>query len=72
MNVPFCTCPDTDCPNHPENQAQGCTRCIAKNLARREIPTCFFRLLESPDRGRTSYTFDDFAALVRQESIHDR
>lgn len=40
----ICTCRDRDCPNHPVNHDQGCTPCILKNLARREIPSCFFNL----------------------------
>ena len=65
--VPFCTCGDLQCPNHPCNHDDGCTRCIRKNLALREIPTCFFKLLDPCD-GRTSYHFEDFAALVLSQS----
>ena len=63
LPVPFCTCTDTRCPNHPRNHEDGCTRCIRKNLLMREIPTCFFKLLEDCEV-RTSYKFEDFAALV--------
>ena len=61
--VPFCTCPDTKCPNHPSNHDRGCTPCIAKNLAQMEIPGCLFRkaggVKPTPD-----WHFEDFAALI--------
>lgn len=65
MNPAFCTCRDLTCPNHPANHNEGCTRCIAKNLACREIPTCFFRILEEEEgTPRTDYGLEAFAALV--------
>ena len=39
----FCTCEDTNCPLHPSNHDKGCNLCIAKNLKKGEIPTCFFK-----------------------------
>ena len=41
----ICTCTDTACPAHPVNHDDGCTRCIAKNQAQREVPSCLFKLV---------------------------
>ncbi len=61
----FCTCSDLSCPLHPTNQENGCTPCVAKNLKDREIPSCFFHLVDEDYRGDShTYTFEDFAALV--------
>lgn len=63
-SVPFCSCVDTACPNHPANHKLGCTPCIAKCIAKDEIPTCFFRKIE-PDMSRDQdYTFAGFARFV--------
>ena len=59
----FCTCTDTGCPCHPVNHDQGCLPCVLKNRNRKEIPSCFFNLVDSSYEGG-SYTFEDFAALV--------
>ena len=56
----FCTCTAKSCSHHPANHESGCDLCIAKNLARREIPACFF-LKVSPDvEGLSEYTFESF------------
>ena len=60
---PFCTCTDIDCPMHPSNHEKGCSPCIAKNLKKREIPSCFFNMVDSEKR--ESYFFEDFADAVR-------
>ena len=62
-NVPFCTCGDTACPNHPANHSDGCTLCIAKNLRLGEIPSCFFHKADPEYRG-PGYTMEDFAKLI--------
>ena len=59
----YCTCTDIKCPCHPVNHDQGCDLCIQKNLRQKEIPSCFFNLVDSNYDGG-SYTFEDFAALV--------
>ncbi len=64
MNVPFCTCTDYACPNHPTNHDRGCVPCIAKNLKEREIPTCFFKRVGT-EKPTPDWHFEDFAALVR-------
>ncbi|MDO4484893.1 MAG: DUF6485 family protein [Clostridia bacterium] len=64
--VPFCTCTDTACPNHPTNHQDGCTRCIEKNLANGEIPSCFFKLV-NPSYHGPGYYYKDFAEVVKGE-----
>ena len=69
--VAFCTCTNTRCSHHPENHADGCTRCVEKNLNRGEIPSCFFNKLDS--RGvRANYKFADFARLVMEKQGEDK
>lgn len=63
MNKHFCTCQSRDCPYNPFNHDEGCSPCIQKNLRRREIPSCFFNLLENAEQGK-GYSFKDFAELV--------
>ena len=60
---PFCTCTDLKCPAHPANHDKGCSPCIAKNLAQREIPSCFFNKVGSAAEHSTFY-FEDFAEAV--------
>lgn len=62
-NVPFCTCTDTACPCHPSNHDRGCTPCIAKNLAGREVPSCFFKSIDVP-KPTADWHYQDFARLV--------
>ncbi len=59
----FCTCKDTSCPLHPIHHDQGCTLCIAKNLKTREIPNCYFDLLENCPP-HTAYSLKAFADCV--------
>ena len=63
----FCTCPHTACPLHPVNHGQGCAPCVAKNLKLREIPNCFFQLIDA-NGVRTGDSFLDFAELVMRGS----
>lgn len=65
-SVPFCTCGDTSCPNHPVNHSDGCTRCIAKNLAAGEIPSCFFKKADEAYHG-PGYLMEDFARLMQEK-----
>lgn len=67
----FCTCSDHNCPLHPTNHEKGCAPCIGKNRRLREIPSCFFNLLEKDDGTREHYTFEAFAALVQQQHEED-
>ena len=59
----FCTCGNTNCRFHPSRHEEGCTLCVQKNLRRREIPSCFFTVLDGKVQ-REKFTFEDFAALV--------
>lgn len=61
----FCSCTDTDCPMHPTNHEKGCAPCISKCLNLREIPSCFFHLVEDT-HGTEGYTLEDFANAVIQ------
>ena len=61
----FCSCTNLDCPLHPTKHDEGCTPCIKKNLRLKEMPNCFFNLLEGAD-ARKGDSFDDFAKLVLQ------
>lgn len=45
MAPDFCTCEDYKCPLNPKNHDNGCEPCIKKNLAKGEIPTCFFKMV---------------------------
>lgn len=65
-DVSFCTCTDTACPMHPSNHNDGCTRCVAKNLARGEIPSCFFKKTGKPKKG-DGWHFEDFVKTMLGE-----
>ncbi len=62
----FCTCTDRMCPNHPANHKNGCTPCIAKCRKERELPSCFFNMLDLKEKPE-SYQFEDFARLVLEQ-----
>ncbi len=62
----FCTCTDTRCPMNPCNHEKGCAPCISKCLNLREIPSCFFHLVEE-EHGTEGYMFEDFARAVWKE-----
>lgn len=59
----FCTCENFGCPLHPTMHDKGCTPCIQKNLAYRQIPECFFNLVENSGSREDSF-FEDFAELI--------
>ncbi len=62
----LCTCTNTRCLHHPANHADGCTRCVEKNLNRGEIPSCFFNKLDGSGV-REHYKFADFARLALEK-----
>lgn len=62
----FCTCTYTNCPHHPRNHDEGCSKCIEKNLRQREIPYCFFLLLDGVET-REGDSFESFAKLVMKQ-----
>lgn len=64
----FCTCNNFECPLHPSKHNRGCAPCISKNLKLKEIPNCFFNLIEdSKNRGGDS--LKEFAKLIMKEQI---
>ncbi len=60
---PFCTCTNLECPLHPTKHDKGCAPCISKNLRLKEIPNCFFSLVENADM-RSGDSLNDFAQLI--------
>lgn len=59
----FCTCKNLDCPLHPTKHDKGCAPCISKNLRLKEVPNCFFNLIENAEK-RSGDTFEDFSKMV--------
>ncbi|MDO5793415.1 DUF6485 family protein [Clostridium cuniculi] len=59
----FCTCKNLKCPLHPTNHNKGCTPCISQNLRLKEIPNCFFNLVDGAEF-RKGDSFDDFSKLI--------
>ena len=70
-SAPFCTCTDRECPLNPVNHDKGCAPCIAKNLKRNEIPSCFFNKVD-PDTAREGYLFKDFAEAVLKQKKEEQ
>ena len=62
----FCTCTNLECPLHPSRHDKGCTPCISKNPRLKEMPSCFFNLVENAEK-RTGDSFADFAKLVLEQ-----
>lgn len=59
----FCTCRDRECPHNPNNPDTcvcSCDDCVAKNLARGEIPSCFFRLVNDDLSSLSEFTVERF------------
>ncbi len=59
----FCACTNLKCPLHPTKHDKGCTPCINKNLRLKEIPNCFFDLIDNAEN-RSGDKFKDFAELI--------
>lgn len=64
----FCTCEDTNCPLHPSNHDKGCNLCIAKNLKKGEIPTCFFKKINPDISEIKNFTIEDFVNFYLKHS----
>lgn len=64
----FCTCTKTDCHLHPTQHDKGCAPCVSKNLGSREMPSCFFNLLDGSEL-RSGDSFKDFAEMVLKSSV---
>jgi|GEM_PF-316813 len=59
-NKHFCTCNDLSCKLNPHNHSKGCDLCIKKNLKLREIPSCFFKLINEDLFGLKEFTIESF------------
>ncbi len=64
----FCTCEDTNCPLHPSNHDKGCNLCIAKNLKKGEMPTCFFKKINYDISQIKNFTIEDFVNFYLKHS----
>lgn len=64
----FCTCQNFSCPLHPTNHDKGCAPCISKNLRLKEVPSCFFNLLNNSDM-RPDDSFESFAEIVKDQKV---
>lgn len=62
----FCSCTNLACPLHPTEHDKGCAPCIQKNLRLKEMPNCFFNLVEGAE-SRTADSFKDFAEYVSRK-----
>ena len=62
----FCSCVNLACPLHPTKHDKGCAPCIQNNLRLREMPNCFFNLVEGTEN-RTGDSFEDFAEYVSRK-----
>lgn len=62
-SVEFCSCKNMDCPLHHTKHDKGCTPCISKNLRLKEIPNCFFDLIDGAE-SREGDSFEDFTKLI--------
>lgn len=62
----FCTCTDLNCPLHPKNHDKGCDLCIQKNLRMKEIPSCFFKAVDSDTSGVDDFSFEGFARFLQE------
>ena len=51
----FCSCTNLACPLHPTKHDKGCAPCIQKNLRLKEMPNCFFNLVEGTENMIISY-----------------
>jgi len=59
-NKHFCTCTDLRCKLNPHSGAKGCDLCVKKNLKAGEIPSCFFRLVNSDISELKEFTIESF------------
>ena len=59
-NKHFCTCTDFNCKLNPHNSSKGCDPCIKKCLNAREIPSCFFKVINDDISGLKGFTIESF------------
>lgn len=62
----FCTCNDLNCKLNPHNHSTGCDLCIKKNLKAREIPSCFFKLVNVDISKLKEFTIEEFVNFFIQ------
>ncbi|MBX4270060.1 DUF6485 family protein [Clostridium estertheticum] len=62
----FCTCKNLNCKLNPHNQSKGCDLCIKKNLKSREIPSCFFKLVNDDTSKIKEFTIESFVDFFIQ------
>jgi hypothetical protein len=62
----FCPCSDHNCAFNPINHDEGCNLCIDDSLKCREIPKCFFMKVNSDISLIDDWSFESFAAFVRE------
>lgn len=62
-----CTCTNLECPLHPANHDKGCTPCISKNLKLKEIPNCFFHLVQNPGIPVEDSSLEAFAKKILKD-----
>jgi len=56
----FCTCPVTQCQQHPSNHNDGCDPCIQDNLKKNKMPACFFNIINNDINEVKDYTINGF------------
>ena len=59
----LCTCKNLKCKYHPINHDNGCTPCIEINLKTRDIPNCFYEIID-PEHKHKGTKFEDFAKFL--------
>ena len=64
----FCTCDDMTCPLHPSNHNKGCDLCIAKNLKKGEMPTCFFKVINNDVGEVKEFTIKSFVEFYNKNN----
>ncbi len=62
----FCTCGDAACPLNPRNHDKGCDLCIQKCLRLRELPSCFFKLVNPDISGLDEFTLGSFVKFYQE------
>ncbi|WP_246599248.1 DUF6485 family protein [Clostridium lacusfryxellense] len=54
------------CKLNPHNHSTGCDLCIKKNLKAREIPSCFFKLVNEDISKLKEFTIEEFVKFFIQ------
>jgi hypothetical protein len=69
----FCTCKDLNCKLNPHNHSKGCDLCIKKNINAREIPSCFFRLVNDDLTELKEFTIESFVDFfIKNKDIYSK